>query len=64
LSGGAEEMIILNEIIHILYFVLTGVICIFLIWNLFKRTKKTGWVYDIVYAYVIITFILRVLMIK
>ncbi len=57
-------MVILNEVIHILYFVLTAVICIFLIWNLFKRTKKTGWVYDIVYAYVIITFILRVLMIK
>jgi len=57
-------MVILNEIIHILYFVLTAVICIFLIWNLFKQTKKTGWVYDIVYAYVIITFILRVLMIK
>jgi len=33
-------MVILNEIIHILYFILTGVICIFLIWNLFKRTKK------------------------
>jgi hypothetical protein len=57
-------MVILNEIVHILYFVITAFICIFLIRNLFKRTKKTGWVYDIVYAYVIITFILRILMIK
>lgn len=57
-------MVILNEIIHIFYFVLAAFICVFLIRNLFKRTKKTGWVYDIVYAYVIITFILRILMVK
>ncbi|HNV05255.1 MAG TPA: hypothetical protein PLM73_03625 [Petrotogaceae bacterium] len=57
-------MLIIQEIIHQLYFVLAAIICLFLVKNLFKRNKRQGWVYDIVYAYVIVTFILRVLHIK
>ena len=55
---------VLNEIIHILYFVFAGVFGLLLVRNLFKRDTHTGIIYDIVYAYTIIPFLLRVLHIK
>jgi len=57
-------MVLLEQIIHIVYFVIAGIIALFLLKNLFKRTKRTGIVYDIVYAYCFIPFLLRVLFIK
>ncbi len=57
-------MLIINEIIHYLYFVLAGAIGLMLLKGLFKRKKRNGIVYDIVYAYCIIPFLLRILFIK
>lgn len=53
-----------ETVIHYLYFVIAGIIGFFLVKNFFKRQKRTNLVYDIVYAYCIIPFVLRVLMIK
>lgn len=57
-------MITIDTIIHYLYFALTGLIGFLLLRNLFKRSKRQGLVYDIVYAYCIIPFLLRILFIK
>ncbi|MDK2950720.1 MAG: hypothetical protein PWQ77_385 [Kosmotogales bacterium] len=57
-------LIALNDIVHILYFVMVGFFAIFLIKQFFKREKKRGMVYDIVYAYVIMVFLLRLFYIK
>ncbi len=57
-------MLIINEITHYLYFVLAGAIGLMLLKGLFKRKKRNGIVYDIVYAYCIIPFLLRILFIK
>jgi hypothetical protein len=57
-------MVLFENIIHIVYFVLAGLIGLFLLRNLFKRTARPGIVYDIVYVYCIIPFLLRVLGIK
>jgi hypothetical protein len=57
-------LIALNDIVHILYFVMVGFFAIFLIKQFFKREKKRGVVYDIVYAYVIMVFLLRLFYIK
>lgn len=57
-------MVLLEQIIHIIYFVIAGIIALFLLKDLFKRTKRKGIVYDIVYAYCFIPFLLRVLFIK
>ena len=57
-------MIFTEAIIHYAYFVMAGIIGILLLKSLFKREKRQGLVYDIVYAYCIIPFLLRVLYIK
>ena len=57
-------MILTEAIIHYAYFAMAGIIGILLLKNLFKREKRQGLVYDIVYAYCIIPFLLRVLYIK
>lgn len=57
-------MVLLEQAIHILYFVFAGIIGFFLLRNLFKRSARPGIVYDIVYAYCFIPFLLRVLFIK
>ena len=57
-------MVFLEQVIHIIYFILAALIGFFLLRNLFKRTSRTSRVYDIVYAYCIIPFLLRVLGIK
>ncbi|HOX31095.1 MAG TPA: hypothetical protein PLB91_02120 [Spirochaetales bacterium] len=57
-------MVFLEQAIHVLYFVFAGIIGWFLLRNLFKRASRPGIVYDIVYAYCVIPFLLRVLFIK
>ena len=57
-------MTLTEAIIHYAYFVMAGIIGLMLLKNLFKREKRQGLVYDIVYAYCIIPFLLRVLYIK
>jgi hypothetical protein len=57
-------MVFLEQAIHVTYFVIAGIIGYFLLRNLLKRTLKTGIVYDIVYAYCFIPFLLRVLCVK
>lgn len=50
--------------INVCYYVLAAIIAIMFTKNLFKREKRQGIVYDIVYAYCIIPFLLRILKIK
>lgn len=57
-------MVLIEQIIHVIYIIIAGIIGFFLMRNLFKRTDRTGIVYDIVYAYCFIPFLLRVLGIK
>lgn len=57
-------MVLMESIIHGIYFILAGLIGFFLLRNLFKRTTRTGIVYDIVYVYCFIPFLLRILGIK
>ena len=57
-------MTTIEAFIHYAYFVMAGIIGLLLLKNLFKREKRQGLVYDIVYAYCIIPFLLRVLYIK
>lgn len=57
-------MLLLQEIIHQIYFLLSAVIAVLLLTRLFKRKTRTGLAYDIVYAYALIPFILRALHIK
>ncbi|MDO4786288.1 MAG: hypothetical protein Q4A13_05040 [Fretibacterium sp.] len=53
-----------NEVIHQIYFVLAGLVALVLIRGLFFRSTRRSIVYDIVYAYTIIPFLLRALHIK
>ncbi len=57
-------MVFLESLIHIIYFIMAGLIGASLLKSLFKRKKNQGIVFDIMYAYCIIPFILRVLYIK
>ena len=57
-------MILLQELIHQIYFAMAGVIAVLLLTRLFRRKTRPGLAYDIVYAYAIIPFILRALHIK
>jgi hypothetical protein len=57
-------MILLQALIHQLYFVLSAVVAALLLTRLFRRKTRPGLAYDIVYAYAIIPFILRALHIK
>jgi len=57
-------MIMLEQIIHVFYFVLAGFIGLLILRSFFKRTSRTGIIYDIVYAYCFIPFLLRILGIK
>ena len=53
-----------NEIIHYIYFGMAGVCGHVLLRGLFFRKTRRSIVYDIVYAYTLIPFILRALRIK
>lgn len=57
-------MVFWENFIHILYFVMAGLIGLSFFKSLFKRKKNDGLVFDIMYAYCIISFLLRVLYIK
>lgn len=57
-------LVFFDTIIYYLYFIMTAFFAFLLLRNLFKRGKRKALVYDIVYSYVIITFILRVIGIK
>ncbi len=57
-------MILLQELIHQFYFLLSAAVAVLLLTRLFKRTTRPGLAYDIVYAYALIPFILRALHIK
>jgi len=57
-------MVFLQEIIHYTYFVMAGFFGLLLLRALFKRSTRTNLVYDIVYAYAIIPFLLRALHIR
>ncbi len=57
-------MILLQEVIHQLYFVMAAVAALLLLTRLFRRKTRKGLTYDIVYAYTIIPFLLRALHIK
>ena len=57
-------MILIQDVIHQIYFVLSAVVAVLLVARLFRRKTRPGLAYDIVYAYAIIPFILRALHIK
>ena len=57
-------MVFIQNLIQIIYYVRAALIAISLAKSLFKRKKNDNWVYDIMYAYCLIPFILRVLHIK
>ena len=57
-------MILLQALIHHIYFLMSAVIAVLLVGRLFRRKSRPGLAYDIVYAYAIIPFVLRALHIK
>ena len=57
-------MILVQEVIHQIYFVMAAVIALLLLTRLFRRRSRPGLAYDIVYAYAIVPFLLRALHIK
>ena len=57
-------MILIQELIHHFYFLMSAVVAVLLIGRLFRRRTRPGLAYDIVYAYAVIPFILRALHIK
>ena len=57
-------MILLQSLIHQIYFLLSAIVALLLVGRLFRRKTRPGLAYDIVYAYTIIPFILRALHIK
>ena len=57
-------MVFMENLIHILYFVMAGLIGVSFLNSFFKRKKNKGIVFDIMYAYCIIPFLLRILYIK
>ena len=62
--GLGDPMILVQEIIHQIYFVMAAVIALLLLTRLFRRRSRPGLAYDIVYAYAIVPFLLRALHIK
>ena len=57
-------MILLQSLIHQIYFLLSAIVALLLVGRLFRRKTRPGLAYDIVYAYTLIPFILRALHIK
>jgi len=57
-------MILLQELIHQTYFLMSTAVAVLLLSRLFRRKSRPGLAYDIVYAYTLIPFILRALHIK
>jgi hypothetical protein len=57
-------MILIQELIHHSYFLMSAIVAVLLVGRLFHRKTRPGLAYDIVYAYAVIPFILRALHIK
>jgi hypothetical protein len=57
-------MILVQEVIHQIYFVMAALVALLLLTRLFRRKSRPGLAYDIVYAYAVIPFLLRALHIK
>ena len=57
-------MILLQSLIHQIYFLMSAIIAVVLVFRLVRRKSRPGLAYDIVYAYTIIPFVLRALHIK
>ncbi len=57
-------MVFFQNVIYYIYMLFMAVCCFFLLKQFFKREKHKGIVNDIVYAYCIIPFLLRLLQIK
>ena len=57
-------MVLLQSLIHQIYFLMSAIIAVLLVTRLFRRKTRPGLAYDIVYAYTLIPFILRALHIK
>ena len=57
-------MILIQELIHHFYFLMSAVVAVLLVGRLFRRKTRPGLAYDIVYAYAVIPFILRALHIQ
>jgi hypothetical protein len=57
-------MILAQTIVTYIYYIITAIIGITLLKKFFKREKRQGLVYDLVYAYCLVPFILRLLQIK
>jgi hypothetical protein len=57
-------MILMQELIHQTYFLMSAVVALLLLTRLFRRKTRQGLTYDIVYAYAVIPFILRALHVK
>jgi len=57
-------MLFLTEVIHQIYFIMAAAFALLLLRGLFKRNTRKTLIYDIVYAYSIIPFLLRALHIK
>ena len=57
-------MILLQSLIHQIYFLLSAIVALLLVGRLFRRKTRPGLAYDIVYAYALIPFVLRALHIK
>jgi len=57
-------MILIQELIHHFYFLMSAVVAVLLVGRLFRRRTRPGLAYDIVYAYAVVPFILRALHIK
>ncbi len=58
------DLNMLDNWIHEFYFIMAGVFGLLLLRGLFLRKTRRSIVYDIVYAYTIIPFLLRALRIK
>lgn len=54
----------LNLVIHHIYYVIVVFFGFLLLRNLFFRKTRTSLIYDVVYAYTLIPFVLRALKIK
>ena len=52
-------MVFLQEVIRHIYFAMTAFFGLLLLRGLFKRDTRKSLIYDIVYAYTIIPFLLR-----
>lgn len=63
-AGFLWEVAMLNNITHGLYIAMAGIFALLILRGLFMRKSRRSVVYDIVYAYSLIPFVMRVLQVK